>query len=90
MSDQVTSGTVAKPSRLEEGWTCLSASVKSGDVIQSGASWASVSGLGWAIRKCAIEPEGAIDDRLEKRDALERGGSETGSVSMAIVTSCSS
>lgn len=64
--------------------------MKSGDVIHSGASCASVRGSGWAIRKCAIEPDGAMDDRLEKRDTLARGDSEMGSVSMAIVTSCSS
>lgn len=55
ISDQVTSGTVAKPSRFEEGWTCLRAWVKSEEVMQRGASWVSVSGSGWAFRKCAME-----------------------------------
>lgn len=58
MSAQVTSGTVAKPSRFDEGWTCLSASVKSDAVMHSGASCASVSGSGCARRKCTIELAG--------------------------------
>lgn len=56
MSDQEISGTVANPSRLDEGWTCLRACVKSSDVMQRGESWVGVSGDGWALRKCAIDP----------------------------------
>jgi hypothetical protein len=51
MSAHVTSGTVAKPSRFDDGCTCFSASVKSDIVMQSGASCASVSGSGCARRK---------------------------------------
>ena len=57
MSDHVTSGTVAKPSRFEEGWTWESAARKSEDVIHRGASWDSVSGDGWAFKKWAMELE---------------------------------
>lgn len=46
ISAQVTSGTVAKPSRLEEGWILGRAVRKSGRVIERGSSWAEVSFVG--------------------------------------------
>lgn len=46
MSDHTTSGTVANPSRLEDGWTCFKAWVKSSDVMKRGDSWEGVKGFG--------------------------------------------
>lgn len=57
ISDHATSGTVANPSRFEEGWTWESAARKSADVMHRGASWDSVNGDGWAVKKCAMELE---------------------------------
>ena len=104
MSAQVTSGTVAKPSRLDEGCTCFNASIKSAGVIHKGASWVSVSGSGWAIRKCAIEPDVSWEDRPENRGGFdveasgwgcntETGTEDTsvvGGLSITIEMSCSS
>ena len=78
ISAQVTSGTVAKPSRLDEGCTCFNASIKSAGVIHKGASWVSVSGSGWAMRKWAIEPEVSWEDRPEKRGGFDVEGSDRG------------
>lgn len=71
MSAQLTSGTVANPSRFEDGCTCLSANVKSSKVMHSGSSCASVSGSGWARRKCTIELAGDS----AARDIDANGGS---------------
>ena len=95
---------VARPSCLDEGCICFNASIKSAGVIHNGASWVSVSGSGWAMRKCAIEPEVSWEDRPEKRDRTrndvepsDRGcsiegntSSVGGGLSTAIETSCSS
>lgn len=45
-SDHVTSGTVANPSRLDEGCTCFNARWKSAEEMKIGSSWASVRGFG--------------------------------------------
>ena len=44
MSFQLTSGTVAKPSRFADGWTVFTAERKSDIWTESGAIWASVRG----------------------------------------------
>lgn len=75
MSDQVTSGTVAKPSRFDDGWTSFRASVKSAEVMHRGASWASVSGSGCALRKWAIELADDWKDMFENGVLL---GMDTG------------
>lgn len=57
---------MANPSRLDDGCTSLSANVKSDEVMQRGASWASVSGSGCALRKWAIELEDNCEMMWEK------------------------
>lgn len=93
MSAHDTSGTVANPSRFDDGCTCFSARVKSGKVMQSGESWDSVSGSGCARRKCTMEFAGEEAERLrfEKGAGLEEGagcggasGVAAGGPSMAI------
>ena len=77
MSDHVTSGTVANPSRFEEGWTSESAARKSEDVMHRGASWDSVNGDGWADKKCAME----LEESWSMSDANGRIGYEGGGAS---------
>lgn len=48
--------------------------------MQIGASCSSVKGSGWAFKKCAIEPGGALDTRWEKGAIVSlEGGSAPGS-----------
>lgn len=53
-SSQVTSGTVVKPSRWDEGWTMLRARTKSALVRAMEESWSAVREVGCARRKAAM------------------------------------
>ena len=75
-SDQDTSGTVANPSRFEEGWTCDNACIKSSAIIKRGESWISVREEGCALRKYAIEPGSTGKENVLDIDAFV--GWETG------------
>lgn len=54
ISDQVTSGMVAKPSRLAEGWTIFNAARKSAGVREMVESWSEVRAVGWDMRNLAM------------------------------------
>jgi hypothetical protein len=55
-------------SHLNEGCSYFNGGMKSAGVIYNGESRVSVSGTGWAMRKCAIEPEGSWEDRQARKD----------------------
>lgn len=54
ISDHVTSGMVAKPSRLAEGWTIFNAARKSAGVREMVESWSEVRAVGWDMRNLAM------------------------------------
>jgi len=65
-SSQVTSGTVVKPSRCDEGWTMVRARTKSALVRAMEESWSGVSEVGWVRRNEAIGRAASEGGRVEK------------------------